>query len=51
MWKQEDFMAFTELARRRNLWFRLFPGQTAAELQGKRKREKIKALKIYIVKL
>lgn len=42
-------MTFAELAQRRNLWFRIFPGWTAAELQGKKK--KTKALKIYIVKL
>lgn len=42
MWKQKDFMAFTELAQKRNLRFRIFPGLTAAELQGKRKKTSVK---------
>lgn len=46
-------MAFKELAQRRNLWFKIFLGLTAAELQGNikkkkrgKKRKKTKALTI-----
>lgn len=33
-------MAFKELAQRRNLWFKIFLGLTAAELQGNIKKKK-----------
>lgn len=35
-------MAFKELAQRRNLWFKIFLGLTAAELQGNKKKGKEK---------
>lgn len=47
-------MVFTELAQRRNLQFRVFPGWIAAKLQGKKKKGKNKRyiyIYVYIINL